>query len=100
MGNLSGARATFQQALQVQPRSTTILNNLAVVDWKMGAESHSLAHLLAALEIAPFERDTVLNCGELLVQMGEVEAARNVYEGFLTWHPQDREVAQHMAELV
>lgn len=98
-GDLSGAGTAFQQALRYQPRSTTILNNLAVVDWQMGDTRQALAYLLAALDIAPFERNTVMNCGELLVLLGEVEAARNVYEGFLSLHPEDKGIVQQLADL-
>lgn len=97
--DFSRARVLFQQALQYQPRSVTILNNLAVVDWQIGDGKQALSHLLAALRLAPFDRDTVLNYGEMLVQLGESGLARNVYNGFLSWHPQDPEVAQTLAEL-
>jgi len=98
-GDADGALRAFQKALTIDQRFAPALNNIGVVYWHAGLREKALQHISQALEIAPDDRSSILNCGEILRSTNRTTSARRLYSSYLEQHPEDSEVSRMLAAL-
>lgn len=97
--DMEGALAAFRKAIEIDAACATAHNNLGVLYCQTGALAEAIAHFMKALEIDPTDRDTILNCAELLKNLEKFEDARDIYLSYLQKHPDDEEVEKALTEL-
>ncbi|OQY53219.1 MAG: hypothetical protein B6245_23040, partial [Desulfobacteraceae bacterium 4572_88] len=98
-GDTDGAMKAFTKALELSPDFVGAHNNLGILYWKAGNPQKSQQHFARALEIAPNDRNTVINCGEVLKFHKRTEEAKAIYSSYLQRNPGDEAVRKAMREL-
>jgi len=98
-GELVAARAVFDRAREMAPDDLEVLNNLGVVNWRLGDSAAALRCFRHALERDAIYRPSLLNSVELLQSMGHRDDARALCQSVLEHAPGDREFEQLCARL-
>jgi hypothetical protein len=98
-GDIEEALRAFNRAIELEPGFAQAHNNLGVIYWKAEEVQKALEHFIRAMEIDPFDRDTVLNCGDLLRNLERNEEAKVVYSTYLGKYPNDEVVAEAVNNL-
>ncbi|MBV9851003.1 MAG: tetratricopeptide repeat protein [Armatimonadetes bacterium] len=70
------AKAALAALARDFPPHPRVLNNLGVIHWQEGAAVEALTMFLRALEVAPHDRTTRLNCAAVLRALGQEDDAR------------------------
>jgi Flp pilus assembly protein TadD len=78
-GRLDSAQAAFAAALEIEPESTAIRINLALLEESRGDPAGAREQLLALEREVPDHFDLQLNLGRLALVAGDREAARRHY---------------------
>lgn len=94
MGEADWAEVWFRRTLERDGHYLPALNNLAVLYWNTGRTDAATEQLGIALEIAPTDRTTVLNCGAVLTALHNIPEARSLYENYLAHCPVDAQMRQ------
>jgi Flp pilus assembly protein TadD len=97
-GRLVDAEAAFREVIRECPDDPKVRNDLACLLWSMGRRIGAVREFLAALQIAPDDRDVVWNIGQVFLHVGQGADARDVYRAYLRKHPGDREFAAALRE--
>ena len=71
-----------------------LCNKSGVLAWETGRAECALEALLIALERNPKDRDTVLNCADVLKAFGNISEARMLLQRYLQSFPNDSEAYQ------
>lgn len=98
-GDIAGARALFERALARDASNPVLLNDLAVCLWAAGEKGQALLHAAKGLELAPDDRNLVINGGQILESCERPADARALYESYLADFPDDTEVQRMLAQL-
>jgi sulfatase maturation enzyme AslB (radical SAM superfamily) len=98
-GDIQGALALFSESVERDSSYAVPLNNLGVVCWNSGEVSRALKYFLKAFRIDPYNRDTVLNCGRIMAELGQYEDAGKLYQSYLYLFPKDRIIARAYLEM-
>jgi len=85
--NWERSRALYLAALQIKPRDTTLLNNVAVVEDQLGLDREALLHLTEALDIDPDLKVAQNNIGIVHVHRGQLESATEVFQALIGEDP-------------
>jgi glycosyltransferase involved in cell wall biosynthesis/tetratricopeptide (TPR) repeat protein len=96
---IEDAWGKFTQALKHDPDYAPAHNNLGVLHWQKGDVQAALDRLLTAVEIDPNDRDTILNCGEVLRSLDRIEHAKGIYSSYLERNPHDEEIGKQLSVL-
>ncbi|UCD35951.1 MAG: tetratricopeptide repeat protein, partial [Nitrospiraceae bacterium] len=99
-GDIEGALSCFKKALAIDPDDTTANNNMGVVCMQTGMFRESTARFLRVLKKDPYNRDTTINCAELLKSTGDVASAIRLYQAYITVYPDDEEIRQLMTDIM
>lgn len=89
-GDMAGALEKFNSALIVAPDFITTYNNLGVVYWQTGQIQKSIDCLTRGFAVDAYNRDLVINLGNILTETGQFYEAKNLYELYLTRYSDDR----------
>lgn len=81
------AHELYTEALELMPRDTTLLNNIAVVEDQLGMDREALLHLTEALDIDPDLLVAQNNVGIVHVHRGDMDLARGVFEDIIRRDP-------------
>lgn len=92
LGDRRGAAEVFSRGIQVDPTNPDLYNNLGVLHWQQEALHAAMECFAKAYELAPDNRDIVLNYGGALATAGQPEAAARVYGAYLAAAPEDGEL--------
>ncbi len=95
-GDVEGALKLFIEVSEKDPENVTAINNIAVSHWQLGNTDTSMHYFLKALKLAPYDRDTVINCGKILISLDQPEDAKVLYLSYLQKSP-DEEISELMA---
>ncbi|MBW1963295.1 MAG: tetratricopeptide repeat protein, partial [Deltaproteobacteria bacterium] len=99
-GDISEALKAFEKAARMDPNLAAAHNNMGVLYWHAGKPQKALAHFKRAVEVDPYDRNTVLNCGEALQGFQRYESAKNVYAAYLKKYPKDNEIKAALSDLL
>lgn len=87
---LDEADIALSNALKQNPDSPELLNLQAemylktgALYWEKGDTDNAIEYFAKALEMNPFERKTVLKCGEVLTELEQRESAKKLYSSYL-----------------
>ncbi len=92
LGKHEGAQRLFELSLATDAEHVAALNNLAVMSWDQGDSHAATDYIARALELAPHDRNAVLNAGGILQVLGENDNAKALYRRYLAQYPNDEEV--------
>lgn len=98
-GDHEDAEKHFLLAIQRDPEFPDSYNNLGVLYWHNQKESQAVDYLARGMMIAPFNRNIVQNCAEILKFLGRNNDAASLYSGYLGEYPDDREIQALLCEL-
>ncbi len=98
-GDERAALEAFAEAVRLAPRSAETHNDLAVFFWKMGNRVTALEHFRRARDLDPNHRDTVWNCGQIMIEAGELLSAKYLYGSYLRENGYDDEISEALAEM-
>jgi tetratricopeptide (TPR) repeat protein len=84
------AERLWTAALEVEPNSTTALNNLGCIRLSQGRASEAAALLERGLAVAPQDEDLVNNYGIAMAELGSWDEARRAFEWSVQRNPGDR----------
>lgn len=93
-GNMAFNGAENKQPLDKKSfcKSVGEINRLGQELLIKGDIKSALNCFLKALKIAPYDRQTVLNCGRVLNENGQIESAKQLYYSYLSKNPNDSEI--------
>jgi tetratricopeptide (TPR) repeat protein len=74
--------------------AVNLCNESGVRAWERGDHECAISALLMAMELNPRNRDTVLNCADVLKAFGDEEQARTMLYNYLRNFPGDNEATQ------
>lgn len=98
-GDIPGALAVFEQARELVPSDSELLNNIMVGHWQLGNVDQAVNYLLKALEIDPAYKATIINGGQILSGLGQREEAIGLYNNYLRQCPSDLDVRDALLKL-
>ncbi len=98
---LSGNRpadavACFDMVLREDPFSTRAYCGLSRAYWKQGRTEDALNSLTRALELQPDDRETILQCSKLFIELGKKDYADEILRSYAERNPWDAEVCSTM----
>jgi len=105
---LGAAAQLIEQGLANDPSWQPYWADLAILEWKQGAERQAIAHMQRAAEAAPDNGIFALNLGWMAEEIGDLELAARAYQQALTIDPwivegpyfQDTEIRRSAIETV
>ena len=97
-GNIESAEVNFKKALEEDPNSVLVHNDLSSIYWQKGQLKEALEHLQRAMELDPEDRDVVWNCGQIMAGMGRLQDAYEVYQSYLQRH-RDEEMEEALRQM-
>ncbi len=89
----------FKKTLELNPNFALAHNDLAYIYWRKKEIQKALHHLTKAMELDPDNRNIIWNCGQIMLGLGYVEDAYNVYKNYLNKHPEEIEIRQIIEKL-
>jgi len=98
-GQVEEAIAAFNKALDLDFSFALAHNDLAFIYWQKKDVDKALYHLSKAMELSPDNRDIIWNCGQIMLGLGYVQHAYDVYKSYLQKHPDEVEIKQVVEEL-
>lgn len=97
LDDLGQAIAAYQQAVALEPKHVSSLNNLANI-FAASGQYEQAAHLLQqALAVDPTHAGICLNLGNALFQQGHTDAAIDAYEKALKLQPRTPDILYNLA---
>jgi tetratricopeptide (TPR) repeat protein len=88
-GNIEKAITLFKRAISIDPKCAMTHNNLATAYHSKGELGKTIEHLTTALSLEPENRDVVWNCGQIFLEIGQLDSALEIYQTFLKKYPDD-----------
>lgn len=98
-GKLDLATQTFLRATQMDPKNPRPLNDMSVMLWNANEKDQAAEYVAKALSLAPTDRTTVLNYGDVMESSGQLLSARAAYWNYTLSNPDDSEVMQRYLEM-
>lgn len=99
VGSRDEAVATFEEVIRLAPTNVRAHNNLGVAFWRLGDRASAVRHFRVARDLDPSDRDTTWNCGQIMVEVGELVSARFLFESFLRQFGPDQDIATALVDL-
>ncbi len=93
-GKVYGAISMLKRALELDSSLYIAHNDLAFIYWQMGVVDKALGHIVRAMELSPNDRDVVWNAGQIMIGVGRIRDACEIFKGYLKSHPEDKEVKE------
>ena len=97
-GDLETAERLFRRAIRADARLAEPYSNLAVLYWQRGEIGAALYELTQALRIDPNHLDTVINYGQICLELGRADVAQRVFGDYLQRNPDVPEIQRLLAE--
>jgi choline-sulfatase len=92
-GDRGRAAASFTEALTVDPSLARAHNGLGVIAAEQKDYDSALTHWRRAVELDPYDFQTLFNLGDLLIKLGRPAEARSYWERYLATVPRGSEVS-------
>ena len=97
--DLDNAFISITAALQLKPDYVEAHNNLGVYHTFKSEFELALKCFYQALEINPFDKDSIYNSTELLKYLGRADEAAKIYRTCLDYYPADIEIRNLLEEI-
>ncbi len=94
-GKTEEAISVFEKVIRLNPKHALAYNNLGAIYWQKGEKKKALECMIKAMEIDPENPDIIWNSGQILIGLGLVSDAREIYEFYLKRHS-DSEMEKFM----
>jgi len=91
LGDRNRAKVQLLAIAKRYPTDIRLINLLGKLLWVDGDTEHAVRAFLAAMQLDPFDRATILNCGDVMAALGQTADARLLYQGYLNRRPNDAE---------
>ena|GEM_PF-577180 len=91
-GDTPGARQAFEEALELQPDSSAMFNNLGVLHWQEGDADEALQAFTRALELDPGDRNALDNLVAIHQSRGAERDILAACDAYLAMSPADAEI--------
>lgn len=91
-GELSAAKALYQQVIALAPNQADALHMLGLVCYQLNAFNEAVTHIANALKLQPKNLDYLNNYGLALLANNETEAALKSFQQALLLQPKDLDV--------
>ena len=98
-GQYQAAIQIFESALEQFPNSAELLNNIGVAQFELGDKAHSIQSLSKAIQLDPYYKNAVINCGTILANIGEYNLAKDVTNMFMEKCANDHDVLELSARI-
>jgi tetratricopeptide (TPR) repeat protein len=98
-GDAGGAMQAFSGAAELSSDYVPAYSNLGVACYSLGKIDAAVRYFERAITIDPLHRDTVLNFGNVLIQLQRYEGARKIIEMYLCHEQNDGEARQLLEEV-
>ena len=93
-GDVEGAISKLNDILWLNPDSFKAHNGLAFIYWQTGKQKEAFEHAIKAMELAPDDRDVVWNAGQIMIGLGYIKDAYEMYKSYLERHPEEVEIRE------
>ncbi len=93
------ARQELERTLQLRANDSIALNNLGVVYLRLGKAAEALEDFERCTRMAPDYDRPFLNIALIYQQMGQREKASRTLQGFLSRHPENKEIQKALSEM-
>jgi len=93
-GDVEGAISKLNDILWLSPDSFKAHNGLAFIYWQTGKQKEAFEHAIKAMELAPDDRDVVWNAGQIMIGLGYIKDAYEMYKSYLERHPEEVEIRE------
>lgn len=97
--NYNDAIFYFRKVADLNPKHATVFNDLGVIYYKTGELDKAIENFAKAFEIAPNDRDTIINCGEIFKSLEKIADAKKFYLNYLKRNPNDEVIASALENL-
>ena len=87
-GNLLGAKALYEQALEIDPAMAIAHNNLGMTLKALGQSGNAIAHYQTAIELQPSYAEAYQNLGVTLLKVGSVTESLSAFRQAIALHEQ------------
>lgn len=94
------AISLYRSITEKQPENAIALNNLAFLEYEEGMLDDAEEHARAAMEIAPQAPEIVDTLAQILVKKGELEDAKEIYDGVVDVNVRNDEIYLNYIELL
>ena len=95
-GSIRDAFYKFKEAIAMDPELAVAHNNIGVIFWQTGSTKEALRHFTSSIRTAPYDKETNLNLGQILIALERYEEAANVCSAYLKVHPDDNDMSSLM----
>jgi tetratricopeptide (TPR) repeat protein len=89
-GNYHLACELFNKALKISPQSANVYTCLGNLYYERKKIIDALRYYKKALSLAPYDRETVVNSGRLLAELGKKDDAAKLFLSYLSKNAEDR----------
>ncbi len=96
--NFSLAESLLFDVLKKQPIHSRTLNNLGVISLVSGKNEMALRYFFEAVKADPYDRNALMNCGDLLPDFGLYNDLFAMVYCFLDEHPDDLEMTNYLID--
>lgn len=72
-GDILRALKIFERILRIEPQSTTVLNNLGVIQWELGDKDAAIETFQTVLRIRPNDPDALMNLSSAIDAGGRID---------------------------
>ena len=98
-GDLDSARLAFEDALKLDAKFPTALNNLGVLNSQLGHADTAITYFISALESDPTERNALVNLIESANTADRLSDTLTSLANYLTAVPDDSEIARYAEQI-
>jgi len=91
-GNIAKGKAILLDLVRLWPMNYVFLSNLALIYWEEGNYKIAEEYFIDALKSSQFNRSVILPYGQMLLDSGNINKARKLFETYLRINPFDHEI--------
>jgi tetratricopeptide (TPR) repeat protein len=82
----------YEKSVNSNPNDARIRNSLGMIYWQNGEVTKSIREFIEALKIDNNYPDAVVNLGDVLTRIKEVDKAEKLYAAYLLLNPRDKDL--------
>ncbi|KPA14083.1 type 11 methyltransferase, partial [Candidatus Magnetomorum sp. HK-1] len=99
-GNTGIAIQILLKIIEKWPNYYLAYNDLGIIHWKSGDKKQAFEYLRHAYELNPFDIKIVKNLGNMLINLQEIKAAKNILNHYLERFPAELTIRELLYKIV